>query len=584
MKYRLIALGIITSLLVLPLDVSASAGGSAQQDVPLEGNLPGTLSFDQIASGLSSPVAITHAGDGSGRLFITLQGGQIVIYDGAQILPTPFLNISSKIASGGERGLLSTAFHPNYSGNGYFYVNYTRASDGATVIARYSVSSDPNTADTVETPILVISQPEPNHNGGQLQFGPDGYLYIGMGDGGGGGDPQNNAQDPDSLLGKILRIDVDSAFPYAVPANNPFVGDPLVRDEVWAFGLRNPWRFSFDRLTGAMFIADVGQNAWEEINFQPAGSSGGENYGWSCYEGTHTYSTTRNCTLYGSLTPPILEYNHGTNDSIGCSVTGGYIYRGNRHPGLAGAYLYGDFCTGNLWAARQDGSGWINGLILDTPYTISTFGEGEDGELYLASYGGTIYHITASSFSDVDPSDWAWSWIETLYANGVTGGCGVNPLRYCPTDAVTRDQMAVFLLKAEHGGSYAPPQADGIFNDVPVRHWAAGWIEQLYAENITDGCSVSPLEYCPAASLTRAQMAVFLLRGKHGAGYTPPPPGGIFSDVPADHWAADWIEQLYREGITAGCSVSPLRYCPDAPVLRDQMAVFLTRAFDLPSP
>jgi len=353
---------------------------------------PPSLGFTQIASGLSSPIAITHAGDSSGRLFITLQGGQIVIHDGAQLLATPFLDITSLVVSGGEQGLLSVAFHPNYESNGFFYVYYTRSSDGALVIARYHVSADPNVADASSASIL-LTIPHPgatNHNGGQLQFGPDGYLYIGIGDGGTGG---SNSQNGSSLLGKMLRIDVDSAAPYAIPASNPFVSDPAVADQIWALGLRNPWRFSFDRLTGDLFIADVGQNAWEEVNFQASTSAGGQNYGWPCYEGMHATGSATACTI-GTITNPVAEYNHGTSDSIGCSISGGYRYRGSEYPNMAGIYFYGDYCAGRIWGAELSGSSWVAVELTDTNYSISTFGEGEDGGLYLADYSsGRIYKV-----------------------------------------------------------------------------------------------------------------------------------------------------------------------------------------------
>jgi glucose/arabinose dehydrogenase len=347
-----------------------------------------------VATGLSNPVAITQAGDGSGRLFITLQAGKVVIYDGTQVLPAPFLDITSLVASGGERGLLSVAFNPRYATNGLLYVNYTNIV-GNTVVARYSVSPDPNVVDADSAVILLtVTQPFANHNGGQLQFGPDGYLYIGMGDGGSAGDPLNNAQDPSTLLGKILRIDVDSAFPYAIPADNPFVGVLGARGEIWALGLRNPWRFSFDRSTGDLFIADVGQNNWEEVNFQAAPSSGGENYGWRRMEGNHCFDPLSNCNN-GGLRLPILEYDH----SLGCSVPGGYRYRGTGNPELAGMYLYGDFCSGRIWAASEQGSGlWTATQILNTPFSLSTFGEDEAGELYVAHLSapdGAIYRIVA---------------------------------------------------------------------------------------------------------------------------------------------------------------------------------------------
>ncbi|PWT94221.1 MAG: glucose dehydrogenase, partial [Acidobacteria bacterium] len=288
------------------------------------------LALEPLITGLNSPVAITTAGDGSGRLFITQQGGQILIYDGTKLLSTPFLDLGPTgkdlIVSGGEQGLLSVAFHPNYSNNGFLYVNYTRKQDGATVVARYQVSAgDPNIADpNSASPVITIAQPYANHNGGQLQFGPDGYLYIGMGDGGSGGDPQNHAQDLESLLGKMLRVDIDHASPYTIPASNPFVGNANALPEIWAYGLRNPWRFSFDRVRGDLWIGDVGQNNWEEVDLQAANSSGGENYGWRLMEGRHCYNPSTGCNN-GTLTFPMIEYGH-TNGR--CAVTGGYRYRG----------------------------------------------------------------------------------------------------------------------------------------------------------------------------------------------------------------------------------------------------------------
>ncbi|MFO7461920.1 MAG: PQQ-dependent sugar dehydrogenase [Desulfatiglandales bacterium] len=370
------------------------------------------IQLTQVIAGLNNPVAITHAGDGSGRLFVTLQGGRILVHDGVQLLPEPFLDISSLITAGGERGLLSVAFHPNYLQNGFLYVNYTDL-NGDTVVARYTVSADPNRVDAASALIVLqVFQPFANHNGGQLKFGTDGYLYIGLGDGGSGGDPQNNAQTPNSLLGKMLRIDVDAGSPYAIPPDNPFVGVADARPEIWAFGLRNPWRFTFDRLTGDLWIADVGQNRFEEVNFQPAGSAGGENYGWRLMEGNACFDPPVGCND-GTLTLPVLEYDH----SIGCSVTGGYRYRGVVNPGMVGVYFYADFCTGRIWGATEGVGGTFTATeLLDTDLSITTFGEDEEGEIYVAHFSptaGAVYRISEIQAQD-EPQ---------LVVSGGSGGC-----------------------------------------------------------------------------------------------------------------------------------------------------------------
>lgn len=358
------------------------------------------VGLNTVITGLTQPVAIAHAGDGTGRIFVVQQTGRIVVFNGIQVLPIPFLDLTSVVLCCGERGLLGLAFHPNYVGNGLFYVNYTRQLDGATVVARYQVSPvDPNQADPASQVILLtIAQPFANHNGGQLQFGPDGYLYIGMGDGGSGGDPNNEAQNMGSLLGKLLRIDVDNSVPYGIPATNPFVSSPGVRDEIWASGLRNPWRFSFDSVTGDLFIGDVGQGQREEINYQPSGSTGGMNYGWRRMEGGLCFNPATGCNE-GTLTLPILEYAH----TEGCSVTGGYRYRGQGIPALIGWYLFGDFCTGRVWGGIQDGAGaWQRIPVLDSGLLLSTFGEGEDRELYLADHAsGTIARLVAEPTPDL---------------------------------------------------------------------------------------------------------------------------------------------------------------------------------------
>jgi glucose/arabinose dehydrogenase len=352
-----------------------------------------------ITSGISSPVDIANAGDGSNRLFIVEQSGRIKIRTDASLLSTPFLNISTIITFSGERGLLSLAFHPNYATNRYFFVYYNNLAGNIT-IARYQTSaSDPNVADP-NSGVVLLSIPKPfdNHNGGDLNFGADGYLYFATGDGGSGGDPNNNAQNGNSLLGKMLRIDVTnfSTSPYySIPTNNPYVSDPLVDDRIWAIGLRNPWRWSFDRNTNDMWIADVGQDAREEVNFVPANNSGGINYGWRCYEGNIAYNTM-NCQPQSSYTSPIFDYLHN-NATGGFSITGGFVYRGTAYPLLQGYYVCADYVSGNVWTIIANGNSWLTNKQSGLPNNISSFGEAEDGTLYAVSLNGQIYTVAATS-------------------------------------------------------------------------------------------------------------------------------------------------------------------------------------------
>jgi glucose/arabinose dehydrogenase len=334
----------------------------------------------------------------SSRLLIVEKAGRILSIEDSQQKPEPFLDIVDRVGSGGsEQGLLSAAFPHDFDTSRVFYVNYTDKA-GATAIARYRMldggafQGDPAS----EKKLLEIPQPAANHNGGQLQFGPDGYLYIGMGDGGRADDPWGNAQNPAALLGKMLRIDVveSESNGYRIPQNNPFFDQAKIRSEIWALGLRNPWRFSFDRATGDLYIADVGQNAFEEINFQPSFSTGGENYGWNILEGRHCPNQNRGCDSTG-LIPPVVEYAHDQ----GCSITGGYVYRGKRYPELDGVYIYGDFCSGSIWGMRRASSGtWESALLLDTDIRISSFGQDAAGEIYVLGFGdGTIYRLAALS-------------------------------------------------------------------------------------------------------------------------------------------------------------------------------------------
>ena len=345
-----------------------------------------------VVSGVTSPTTIAATTvSGDKRLFVTQQAGQIRLIDATgKLQDKPFLDVSDKLNGVGEAGLLGLAFDPNYQKNGYFFVNYVDK-DFNTVIARYSRSSDADAADPASAKlVLTLKQPYPNHNGGDLLFGPDGYLYAPLGDGGSGGDPENRSQDKSTLFGKILRLDVDKGDPYAIPASNPFAKETGSRPEIWAYGLRNPWRVSFDKKTGDLYIADVGQGKTEEIDVQKASSKGGENYGWRCYEGDQPYNAD-GCKSADNYVAPVLEYAH---EQGRCSVTGGYVYRGSRYRALQGKYFYSDFCTGQLFFASETRGKWASTEAAKTPYQISTFGEAGDGELYLADYKtGSIYHV-----------------------------------------------------------------------------------------------------------------------------------------------------------------------------------------------
>jgi glucose/arabinose dehydrogenase len=354
-----------------------------------------TISLSSFSTGYSLLSDIANCGDS--RLFVTQQRGRIIICDSLGVKrTTPFLNLTSTVSSGGsERGLLGLAFHPNYKQNGYFYVNYTRQSDGATRVSRFSVDpADSNLAlPGSELNLLTITQPYSNHNGGNLDFGPDGYLYIGMGDGGSGGDPDNYSQNKLSRLGKMLRIDVNGTQPYSVPASNPFVGNSAYAPEIWSLGLRNPWKWSFDRITGDMWIGDVGQNEVEEIDFQLANSNGGENYGWRCYEGSTPYNTS-GCLSASNYDFPIFEYDHTPTNS--CSVTGGMVYRGATHQSLFGYYLLADYCSGRFWWVKRNTNGtFTNGIFTGvTTGSYVSFGENYLGDMFVAT-GSVISRINA---------------------------------------------------------------------------------------------------------------------------------------------------------------------------------------------
>ena len=341
---------------------------------------PDNYIWETIVSGLERPVDIQPAGDE--RLFIIEKNGHIRILLDGELIDFPFLSISDRVGSrGNEQGLLGLAFHPKYTENGLFFVNYTDK-DGDTIIARYRVTPDPNIADpSSEIVLLRVKQPFGNHNGGPLAFGPDGYLYAGLGDGGSAGDPLGNSQKLDTLLGKILRLDVDSAEPYTIPADNPF------GNEIWAYGFRNPWRISFDKASGNLYIGDVGQGEWEEIDFAPTGVPGSLNFGWKYFEGTHAYNGTPPQGAQFEL--PIAEYDHGQ----GCSVTGGYVYRGAM-PEWNGIYLYGDYCSGTVWGLMRSGQGWQEQVLFGAVGSITSFGQDQSGEVYIATDSGQILRLT----------------------------------------------------------------------------------------------------------------------------------------------------------------------------------------------
>lgn len=370
-----LALACLASLGFTVAECSGSPAAKTRSSIALE---------PIVSEGLYDPLYVTHAGDASGRLFVVEQPGRIRVIQNGRLLPAPFLDMRTQVSYGGERGLLGLAFHPAYKQNGRYFVNYTREPDGATVVAEYRVSANANASRTAGKQLLVVPQPYANHNGGMVEFGPDGYLYISLGDGGAGGDPGNRGQNRHELLGKILRIDVDHGDPYAIPPDNPFATGGG-RPEVFAYGFRNPWRFSFDRQTGELWAADVGQNDWEEVDVVRLGG----NYGWRIMEGAHCYRPSSGCGRDG-LVMPVDEYrNRGSR----CSITGGYVYRGSQIPSLVGAYLYGDYCSGEIFTLT-DG---VQQVLLSTGLRISSFGEDEQGQVYVVGHGGTVHRLIERS-------------------------------------------------------------------------------------------------------------------------------------------------------------------------------------------
>jgi glucose/arabinose dehydrogenase len=524
----------------------------------------GQLTVVRVTGGLSSPLGVAHAGDGSGRLFIVERGGLVRVVKGRTLQSAPFLDLRGPVSAGGERGLLNIVFHPNFETNRFVYVYYTR-SGGDIVISRLTANSAGTSVNpSTERILLTIEHSQySNHNGGSMAFGPDGYLYLGTGDGGGAGDPLENGQDLNELLGKILRIDVDGtgAGPlgrYAIPPDNPFVG-VTGRDEIWARGMRNPWRFSFDRGNGNFFIGDVGQGRYEEVNKEGAGFAGGRNYGWDVMEGTACYEPSTGCNKTGK-TLPIAVYGH----DVGCSITGGYVYRGS-HRDLAGQYVFGDFCSGRLWTIPHNGTAVT--FRRDTSLSISSFGENEEGELFVTDLDGVLYRVIAPEFTDIATSTFLDA-IHWIYYEGITVGCGGG--KFCPTASVTRAQMALFLVR---GFDIPPSSTDHFDDDNGVT--GEGAINALAEQGIAAGCDPDRRLFCPTARVTRAQMALFLDRAIE----PPLPPTSVdFFDDDDGKTGEAAINRLAAAGITGGCGTR--LYCPTASVTRGQMAAFLRRTLE----
>lgn len=371
--------------------VGSAAAQTAEWD---PSGFAGAYRLEEVFVGLSSPVGIVDPGDDSGRLFIVEQTGTIRVAVDGSVLETPYLDISDQVSGQSEQGLLGLAFDPDFANTGRFYIDYTDT-DGNSVIARYTTvdpTSNEADADSAET-ILTQEQPRPNHNGGQILFGPDGYLYIGFGDGGGQGDPNGNGQSLQTWLGKLLRIDVSGDGEYAIPDDNPYADGADGLPEIYVYGLRNPWRFDFDAETGDLYIADVGQSEWEEIDYLPAGEQAGANLGWNLFEGDACYNDD-DCDSSGTVLP-IFAYSHSSGS--GCSVTGGPLVRGDTLPGLNGVYLFADYCTGLLWATARDANDeWQTADPIETGLQISSFGTGPSGEVYVVDLGGSIYQLVAA--------------------------------------------------------------------------------------------------------------------------------------------------------------------------------------------
>jgi len=508
--------------------------------------------------GLSSPVGVVNAGDGTNRLFVLEQRGTVRVFSNNRLLSGFFLDLRSvSFSTGGERGLLGLAFHPQFESNRKLFVYYTNGG-GDLVIAEMTANSARTSASisTLDPLMTIEHSANTNHNGGQLLFGPDGYLYAFVGDGGGSGDPSGNAQNINSRLGKVLRVAPDLSGGFTTPSSNPYDGPTAGLDEIWAIGLRNPWRASFDSANGTLWIADVGQASWEEVNREPANTPG-RNYGWNCREGKHTFAG--GCGGL-TLTDPVVEYS--SSSSAGhCSVTGGYVYRGEVFEEFVGRYVLGDYCSGYLWTLVAGAGSPSLQFHRNTTALITSFGESEKGEIYMTDHGGRLYRVVAPPFSDVTDQTLI-DHITWLYYEGITSGCGGG--KYCPNASVSRAEMAAFLARALD----LPPTDEDFFTD-DDGHTLELSINRIAAAGITFGCTAT--RYCPAAPVTREQMASFIARGFD----LPATTQDFFTDDETSTHEAS-INRLAAAGITGGCTAT--KYCPKDVTTRAQMAAFLHRA------
>ncbi|HEY3131945.1 MAG TPA: PQQ-dependent sugar dehydrogenase [Acidobacteriota bacterium] len=549
------------------------------QNALLHAQVPSAaVRLETVISGLTEPTFVTHAGDGSGRLFVLEQRGRIRIYKAGQLLTTPFLDISALVTYGGERGLLGLAFHPSYKTNGRFFINYTRTSGGQlrTVIAEYRVSSsNADVADPTEKLILTFDQPFENHNGGMLAFGPEGYLYIGTGDGGSGGDPQNNGQRLDTLLAKLLRIDIDSASPYAVPRDNPFVGRAGARGEIWAYGLRNPWRFSFDRPAGRLFLADVGQDTVEEVDLVVRGG----NYGWRIMEGDICFSPPSNCDQ-SALVMPIATYRH-TVPPRGRSVTGGYVYRGPQDSPWKGAYFFGDFVSTQLWSLTENSGGtWTQTEILNTGLNISSFGEDERGELYVVNLGGvgqatgSVHRMLFGSTLVFPQVADGGGYTTTFTVTNTQLNNASATLRFFNPDGTTRQVTLADLGTASSFSFQVPAGGTRVFATTGLS--PTGTVGMALLESIPPVGAVSTFRLSSGGSLRTVAAVLnsgFVRRATLPVNTVPPANTGVAIANPGSAPVNVRLTLVNREGIVVA-SVDLPQLNPLPP--KGQVAVFVT--------